>query len=126
MAGTLRHWKEQNGRFYARIAVPARLRPFLDTPRSERVEPLGADRRLGLRQRAAPIAQAQHELTLAAQRAHEAGAAPPPSEPPGTPITTAAFGHPVWERYIEALALDEASREQYPRKWPAAGFVDRG
>lgn len=43
MAGTPRYWKEQNGRFYARIAVPARLRPFLDSPRSELVEPLGAD-----------------------------------------------------------------------------------
>jgi len=116
MAGTPRHWKEQNGRFYARIAVPARLRPFLDSPRSELVEPLGADRRVALRQHAAAIARLQHQLTLAAQRAHEAGAAPPPSEPARTPITTADFGRAVWERYTGALALDEASRERYPRK----------
>lgn len=116
MAGTPRHWKEQNGRFYARIAVPTRLRPFLDTPRSELVEPLGADRRVALRQHAAAIARLQHQLTLAAQRAHEAGAAPPPSELPRTPITTADFGRAVWERYTDALADDEVSRERYPRK----------
>ena len=116
MAGTPRHWKEQNGRFYARIAVPARLRPFLDSPRSELVEPLGADRRVALRQHAAAIARLQHQLTLAAQRAHAAGAAPPPSEPPRTPITTADFGRAIWERYTEALAHDEAARAQYPRK----------
>jgi hypothetical protein len=110
MAGTPRHWKEQNGRFYARIAVPARLRPFLDTPRSELVEAPGADRRVALRQHAAAIARLQHQLTLAAQRAHAAGAAPPPSEPPRTPIATADFGRAVWERYTGALAEDEAAR----------------
>lgn len=116
MAGAPRHWKEQNGRFYARIAVPARLRPFLDTPRSELVEPLGADRRMALRQHAAAIARLQHQLTLAAQRAHAAGSAPPPAEPRRTPITTADFGRVIWERYTEALADDETTRDRYPGK----------
>ena len=48
--------------------------------------------------------------------AHEVGAAPPTSVLPRTPITTADFGRAVWERYTEALALDEASRDRYPRK----------
>lgn len=62
------------------------------------------------------MARLQHQLTCAAKRAHEAGAAPPLSEPPRSPITTADFGRAVWERYTEALALDEVSRERYPRK----------
>ena len=41
------------------------------------------------------------------------GAAPRPSELPRTPITTADFGRAVWERYTEALTLDEASGDQY-------------
>ena len=41
MAGKLRYWKEKDGRFFARIAVPFQLRPFLDRPRGELIEALG-------------------------------------------------------------------------------------
>ena len=36
MAGKLRYWKEKDGRFWARIAVSARLRPFLEPFRFSR------------------------------------------------------------------------------------------
>lgn len=47
MAGKTRHLKEKNGRFYARIAVPAALRSAIG--KSELVTPLGGDRRAALR-----------------------------------------------------------------------------
>ena len=46
MAGKLRYWKEKDGRFWARIAVPAGLRPFLDNPRGELIDPLALAGRL--------------------------------------------------------------------------------
>ena len=47
MAGKTRHLKEKDGRFYARIAVPATLRSAIG--KSELVTPLGGDRRAALR-----------------------------------------------------------------------------
>lgn len=47
MAGKTRHLKEKDGRFYARIAVPASLRSAMG--KSELLTPLGGDRRAALR-----------------------------------------------------------------------------
>ncbi|MCC5957415.1 MAG: hypothetical protein JJU07_15040 [Natronohydrobacter sp.] len=69
MAGKPRYRKKTDGRFYARIAVPVLLRPFLDEPRSELIAPLGADRRAALRQHPAVVARLQEHLAMAAKYA---------------------------------------------------------
>lgn len=116
MAGKLRYWKEKDGRFWARIAVPARLRPFLDTPRGELIEPLGGDRRAALRLHPAAVARLQLEIAQAEQRANDSTPARPKHPTTRTPITTSDFGRAVWQRYIAALEADDANRELYPSK----------
>ena len=116
MAGKLRYWKEKDGRFWARIAVPVRLRPFLDKPRGELLEPLGGDRRSALRLHPAAVARLQIEIATAAQRADSASPAPLKPASPRTAITTADIGRAVWQRYLAALEADDANRELYPSK----------
>ena len=114
MAGKLRYWKEKDGRFWARIAVPARLRPFLDTPRGELIEPLGGDRRAALRLHPAAVARLQLEIAQAEQRANEGSPARPKHPSTRAAITTADFGRAVWQRYTAALEADDAQRDRHP------------
>jgi integrase len=123
MAGKLRYWKEKGGRFWARIAVPARLRPFLDHPRSELLEPLGGDRRAALRIHSAAVAKLQREIALAEERANFANPSASKIASTRTPITTADFGRAVWQRYNAALKADEETRELYPSNDEIAGAV---
>ena len=113
MAGKLRYWKEKDGRFWARIAVPVRLRPFLDNPRGELLEPLGGERRAALRLHPAAVARLQLQIATAAQRANPA---PLKHASHRTAITTADFGRAVWQRYLTALKADDVNREIYPSK----------
>jgi hypothetical protein len=116
MAGKLRYWKEKDGRFWARIAVPKRLIPVLDHPRGELLEPLGGDWRAALRNHSAAVARLQLEITKAAQRADSANPTLLKVASPRTAITTADFGRAVWQRYLAALEADDANRELYPSK----------
>lgn len=70
MAGTLRHWKERNGRYSARVVIPPYLRPYLDN-RTELEIQLGGDRRTALRNHAAAVASIQRQIGIARQK-HEA------------------------------------------------------
>jgi hypothetical protein len=72
VAGKMRHWREKDGRFYARIAVPKELAPFVG--RSELIEPLGSDRRGAMRLHPAAVARLQSQITKAASEAAQAGA----------------------------------------------------
>jgi integrase len=112
MAGRPRHWREKDGRFYARIGVPAALRPFVEGGKSELIEVLGADRREALRKHPAAVARLQAQLDVARV---EAGA--PVDEVPGTPkvtITPADFAAAIWSRYRSALEDDLAARDRFP------------
>ena len=114
MAGKLRYWKEKDGRFFARVAVPKRLQPYLDRPRGELIEALGADRRVALRIHPAAVARLQSEIAAAEQKVNAGTARQFEHQPARTPITTADFGRAVWHRYEEALEEDETKRERYP------------
>lgn len=63
MAGKTRHLKEKDGRFYARIAVPAALRESIG--KSELVTPLGGDRRAAMRLLPEAVAAFQRQLDTA-------------------------------------------------------------
>ncbi|WP_426034468.1 hypothetical protein, partial [Cypionkella sp. TWP1-2-1b2] len=125
MAGKLRYWKEKDGRFWARIAVPVNLRPFLDNPRSELIEPLGGDRRLALRLHSAAVARLQLEVAAAKQRESSANPKLLKVASPRTPIATADFGRAVWQRYSAALEADDANRERFPSKAEIDAEYDR-
>lgn len=114
MAGKLRYWKEKGGRFWARIAVPERLRPYLENPRSELLEPLGGDRRIALRLHPAAVARLQHEIAQAEQKANAGNPAQHRPASPRSVITTADFGRAVWQRYMATLEADDTKRGQYP------------
>lgn len=70
MAGTLRHWKERNGRYSARLVIPPYLRPYLDNKAELEIQ-LGGDRRTALRNHAAAVASIQRQIGIARQK-HEA------------------------------------------------------
>jgi hypothetical protein len=72
MAGKLRYWKEKDGRFYARVAVPKPLVPFVG--KSELIEPLGGDRRAALRLHPGAVAKLQSVFSHAERRAASHGA----------------------------------------------------
>lgn len=63
MAGQVRHLKVKDGRFYARIAVPASLRTLVG--RSELTAPLGGERRAALKLLPEAVAGLQRQLALA-------------------------------------------------------------
>lgn len=70
MAGKLRHWKDRNGRYSARIVIPPHLRAYLDNKAELEIQ-LGGDRRTALQNHAAAVASIQRQIGLARQK-HEA------------------------------------------------------
>ena len=45
MAAKRRHWKEKDGRYWARISIPLELKPFFNN-KTQLTEPLGGDLRI--------------------------------------------------------------------------------
>lgn len=107
MAGKLRYWKEKDGRFWARMAVPGPVKEIIG--RSEIIEPLGGDRREAIKKHPAAVAR------LRAQIAEAEGAlrGEPKAIQTRDPITTADSARAVWQRYTTAIEADEAARASY-------------
>ena len=111
MAGKRRHWKEKNGRFWARVAVPKAVQPILG--KTELIEPLGGDRRDADRNHAAAVARLQEQI-LQAERAHGTEAVP------STPITghrkinAADYEDATWNHFNRILQNDEVKRAAMP------------
>ena len=114
IAGKDRYWKEKDGRFYARIAVPKRLQPYLARQRSELIEPLGGDRREARKKLHQAVARLKQELSAAERRAGSVKPATDIAQLPATPITLGDFGRAVWQRYNDHLENDEAARRRFP------------
>jgi len=124
MAGKRRHWKEKNGRFWARIAIPIKLRPFFGG-KSELIEPLGGDLRIADRNHAAAVARLQTKLDSARSSTtvyspHGAMTFIPGVSDSSTPevvrrpLTDADVEHAVWENYTRTLADDASRRAAMP------------
>lgn len=107
MAGQVKNLKIKGGRFYARVSVPAHLRPTLG--KSELVTALGGERRAAMRALPAAVATLQRQIAAA-----EAKTAGDRMDDLRTPITTADYGSAVWKRYQAMLAEDEAKRDRLP------------
>lgn len=124
MAAKRRHWKEKNGRFWAPIAIPIKLRPLFGN-KTELIEPLGGDLRIADRNHAAAVARLQAKLDYARSAttvdarhdttrpiSHKTGHAAP--EPARRPLTEADTENVVWEQYTKTLADDAARRAAMP------------
>lgn len=107
MAGQARHLKVKGGRFYARLAVPARLRQIIG--KTELVVPLGGERRAAMKALPAAVATLQRQIDAA-----ESKIAANRLDDPRRPITTQDYGRAVWARYQAMLEADDATRAAYP------------
>ena len=119
MAAKLRHWKEKEGRYWARISIPLALRPFFGN-KTQITEPLGGDRRQAERNHAAAVARLQAQIDEA-QRACLASAAVTSSEREHTvpvvqrrPVSEQDFEKVIWESYSGTLAQDASKRAAMP------------
>ncbi|MHA6345770.1 tyrosine-type recombinase/integrase [Roseivivax sp. CAU 1761] len=113
-----RHFLERNGRYFARLTVPAPLRPYLDGKRELR-KPLGPDRRMALRKHPIAVAELMQKITAAERRAAEAQGIP---ETPGRyPLSDAQI---ALRNYIDRLQQDARARTELPA-YASMGIDDR-
>jgi integrase len=108
MAGAVRHLVERDGRYWARLVVPALLRPIIG--KTELRQPLGGDRRLALRSLPAAVADLQDRLTNAEAKVGKSAPAPLPRR--SRPLDPHALAR---THYSEEIALDERLRDTAPR-----------
>lgn len=109
MGAKLRHWKEKDGRFWARIAVPKDVQPVLG--KTELIEALGGDRRLAVRNHPAAVARLQ-DLIAQARLPLTLGA-------PAAPVyqvrlTAETIDRSAWHHYTAILAGYEQKRSTCP------------
>ncbi|MRH22877.1 tyrosine-type recombinase/integrase [Rhodovulum strictum] len=113
MAAKRRHWKEKNGRFWARIAIPKDLQPCFDG-KTQLTEQLGGDLRIADRNHAAAVARLQARIDSARRDVADAaavgkvGTATNPAagkvaaDAPLRTLTDADVEKAVWQTYTSA------------------------
>ncbi|TGN68265.1 integrase [Paracoccus liaowanqingii] len=107
MAGQVKNLKVKDGRFYARVSVPAHLRKAVG--KTELVVPLGGDRRVAMKLLPASVATLQRQIAAA-----EATTSGKQLDDLRAPITLQDYGRAVWSRYQAMLDADNATRATYP------------
>jgi len=119
MAAKLRHWKEKDGRYWARIAIPVELKPLFNN-KTQLTEPLGGDRRLAERNHPAAVARLQEQLDAArrtrasSSQATAESPAPPAAVAPRRAIAQDDLERAAWDHYTATLALDAEKRNAMP------------
>lgn len=114
MAGKVRNLVNRDGRYHARLVVPKDLRGIIG--KTELRTPLGGDYRQALKLLPGAVAQLQHQIALAEQKAGAGRMQPGPARYPLAPDQI-ALSH-----YMQRLAFDDELRND-PR-WPAVGIDD--
>lgn len=112
MAGKVRYLIERDGRYHARVVVPARLRPIIK--KVELSAALGADRRAALRRLPAVVARFHDQLAEAERRS------PEPSSPSLSSFDPARA---ALDRYRSSIAFDSELRDATPA-FARVGFPD--
>lgn len=111
MAARRRHWKEKDGRFWARLSIPAALRPLFDN-KTQLTEPLGGDLRVADRNHAAAVARLQAQLDEARGRLTAS------QQLANTPALRSLTEHDreaiVWDHYTRTLRAIEEKRASMP------------
>lgn len=120
MAGKIRHFLERDGRYFARIVIPKRLRPFLEN-KTELREVLGPDRRMALQKLSAAVAKFQDQLGRARLQADASDAMPA--------AITSVVQRPLSDQqlalrhYHRRLEQDAAARQAHPM-WALTSIND--
>ncbi|SIQ11853.1 hypothetical protein [Bosea sp. TND4EK4] len=119
MAGTVRYLLNRDGRYFARLVVPPKLRPFIGG-KSELRTALGPDRKEAIKRLNGAVALLQHEIALAERRAAEAGQRP--IAPGRYPLTIDQL---ALRNYQSRIAFDEELRRT-DHRYALIGSVDDG
>jgi hypothetical protein len=104
MAAKRRHWKEKDGRYWARIAIPTELKPFFDN-KTQLTEALGGDLRIADENHPAAVARLKEKLRAAQRMLEPANAkvaekpVPAVNEIPSRPMTPEDIERAVWAHY---------------------------
>lgn len=130
MAAKRRHWKEKDGRYWARISIPLELKPFFDN-KTQLTEPLGGDLRIADENHAAAVARLKDKLK-AARRMLEAASSGVAVEPapvaavtPRRALTPEDVEQAVWAHYTNTLAQDAAKRAAMPTEQEIADELEK-
>lgn len=118
MAGNVRHWKERNGRYSARVVVPVRLRPYLDGKAEIEIQ-LGGDKREARKRHSVAVAAIQHQIALAEERHAQATGTPRPAARYPLQPDQLAIRH-----YLDQIKFDADARKADHRF--ADTMVDEG
>ncbi|WP_037317191.1 DUF6538 domain-containing protein [Ruegeria halocynthiae] len=114
MAGKVRNLVNRSGRYHARLVVPKDLRGIIG--KTELRTPLGGDYRQALKLLPGAVAQLQHQIALAEQKANGSQAHATPARHPLAPDQI-AHSH-----YTQRMALDDELRNDL--RYPAVGIDD--
>ena len=114
MAGKVRHLINRKGRYHARLVVPKDLRGVVG--KTELRAPLGGDYRHALKLLPGAVAQLQHQIAHAEQKAGAATDRTGPARYPLAPDQI-ALSH-----YMQRLAFDDELRSD--TRWPSVGIDD--
>lgn len=112
MAGKVRHLINRSGRYHARLVVPKDLRGIIG--KTELRTPLGGDYKQALKLLHGAVAQLQHQIALAEQKAGQGQA-----KPPRYPLAPDQIAH---SHYMQRMAFDDELRND-PR-YAAVGVDD--
>lgn len=104
----------RSGRYHARLVVPKDLRGIVG--KTELRTPLGGDYRQSIKLLPGAVAQLQHQIALAEQKAGAGRATSTPARYPLAPDQIAV------SHYMQRLAYDDELRND-PR-WPSVGIDD--
>ncbi|MDO6483089.1 site-specific integrase [Shimia thalassica] len=113
MAGKVRHLINRSGRYHARLVVPKDLRGIVG--KTELRASLGGDYREALKHLPGAVAQLQHKIALAEQKAGGANA----NAPARYPLAPDQIAH---SHYMQRMAFDDELRND-PR-YAAVGIDD--
>ena len=70
MSGKIKYLLYRDGRYFARLVIPVKLRPYFDG-RTELRQPLGADRRSATCRHPVALAELMHQIALAERQLAE-------------------------------------------------------
>jgi len=104
MARSHPYLQNRDGRYFARMVIPPKLKPFLDK-KTELRAPLGPDRRTAIAHLATAVAGLQHQIAVAERKASLASGKP--VEPGRFPLTIDRI---ALRDYNERLAFDQEIR----------------
>ncbi|WP_186766689.1 tyrosine-type recombinase/integrase [Puniceibacterium confluentis] len=108
MSGKIKYLLYRDGRYFARLVIPVKLRPYFDG-RTELRQALGADRRSATRMHPVALAELMHQIALAERKLAEvSGAQVTPGRYP------LSLGQIAMRSYQARLRQDEDARNFSP------------